>query len=243
MPNDQYTRVTPILDYDHPLIDDLVRRRGWERLPEFERIGAVYHFVKDEILFGYNGSDNLKASRVLADGYGQCNTKSTLFMALLRRMGVACRFHGFTICNSLQKGAIPEWLFSRAPARILHSWVEARYNKEWVALEGLILDGDYLEAVQKRFCHSGGAFSGYGVATDNLADPKVSWCGKATYIQKEGIADDLGIYDDPDAFYTEWGTNLSGIKKWLFVYVIRHLMNRNVERIRREQGAVRHPPR
>ena len=36
MQNDQYTRPTPILDYGHPLIDNLVRQRGWEKLPEFE---------------------------------------------------------------------------------------------------------------------------------------------------------------------------------------------------------------
>ncbi len=239
MQNDPHTRVTPILDYDHPLIDNLVRQRGWEKLPEFERIGAVYNFVKDEILFGYNASDNLSASQVLTDGYGQCNTKSTLFMALLRRLGIACRFHGFTIDNSLQKGAIPGWLFPMAPSKIIHSWVEVRYDDIWVALEGLILDAGYLQVIQKRFCHSGDVFSGYGVATNNLSDPQVSWCGKDTYIQKEGIDDDYGVYDDPDAFYAEWGTNLSGIKKWLHVYFIRHLMNRNVASIRQDQEDVR----
>jgi transglutaminase-like putative cysteine protease len=239
MQNDQYTRITPLLDYGHPVIDTLVRQRSWEKLPEFERIGAVYNFVKDEILFGYNASDNLPASLVLKDGYGQCNTKSTLFMALLRRLGIACRFHGFTIYNSLQKGAVPAWLFFMAPSKIIHSWVEVRYKDNWVALEGLILDADYLQVIQRRFCHSGDAFSGYGVATKNLADPQVSWCGKNTYIQKEGIADDFGVYDDPDAFYTEWGTNLSGIKKWLYVYIIRHLMNRNVAGIRQNHVAVR----
>lgn len=45
---------------------------------------AKYNFVRDEILFGYNADDTILASRVLAEGYGQCNTKGTLFMALLR---------------------------------------------------------------------------------------------------------------------------------------------------------------
>ena len=35
--------------------------------------------------------------KVLADGYGQCNTKGTLFMALLRACNIPCRVHGFTI--------------------------------------------------------------------------------------------------------------------------------------------------
>ena len=36
-----------------PIIDNLFRQRGWEKLPHLERVGAVYNFVKDGILFGY----------------------------------------------------------------------------------------------------------------------------------------------------------------------------------------------
>jgi transglutaminase-like putative cysteine protease len=66
----------------------------------------VYDFVRNEIAFGYNAGDELPASAVLADGIGQCNTKATLLMALMRAVGIACRFHGFTIDKPLQKGAI-----------------------------------------------------------------------------------------------------------------------------------------
>lgn len=62
--------------------------------------------------------------------------------------------------------------------------------------------------------------------------PGVEWQGKDTYIQKEGIADDFGIFDSPDAFYARHGSNLSGLKRWLYERVIRHAMNRNVARIR-----------
>ncbi len=97
---------TRLLDFTHPAIDTLVERRGWRQLPAFERIGAVYDFVRNEIAFGYNASDELSASAVLADGVGQCNTKSTLLMALMRAVGIRCRYHGFTIDKPLQKGAI-----------------------------------------------------------------------------------------------------------------------------------------
>ncbi len=39
----------------------------------------------------------------MKDGYGQCNTKGTLFMALFRSVDIPCRFHGFTIDKKLQK--------------------------------------------------------------------------------------------------------------------------------------------
>lgn len=79
--------------------------------------------MRDEIAFGYNTQDDLPASRVLADGIGQCNTKGTLLMALLRAMDVPCRFHGFTIDKALQKGAITGLAYWLAPRNIIHSWV------------------------------------------------------------------------------------------------------------------------
>lgn len=65
-----------------------------------------------------------------------------------------------------------------------------------------------------------------------MAKPAIEWVGEDTYIQSEGIADDFGRYDQPDDFYQQFSSNLSGIKKMLFRYVLRHLMNANVARIR-----------
>ena len=111
---------TPLLDFSSPPLRRLIAERGWKNLPMKERIGAVYDFVRNDILFGYNEDDALPASRVLADGYGQCNTKGTLLMALLRGVGVPCRFHGFTIDKGLQRGVVPELVYPIAPRNILH---------------------------------------------------------------------------------------------------------------------------
>lgn len=222
---------TPLLDVHHPDIEALVACREWRTLNAYDRIGAVYDFVRNEISFGYNEGDELPASSVLADGIGQCNTKSTLLMALLRAVGIPCRFHGFTIYKPLQKGAItglPYWL---APQRIIHSWVEVSLEGGWIALEGVILDAPYLVSLQRRFPQER-QFCGYGAATPDLSAPGVEWRGQDTYIQKEGIADDFGVFDSPDAFYARHGSNLSGIKRWLYERVIRNAMNRNVARIR-----------
>jgi len=48
----------------------------------------------------------------------------------------------------------------------------------------------------------------------------------------EGIADDFGVFDSPDSFYARHGSNLSGLKRWLYERLIRHAMNRNVARVR-----------
>ena len=223
---------TALLDYRQADIQALITQRGWMRLSTYDQIGAVYNFVRDEIQFGYNTADDLPASRVLADGIGQCNTKGTLLMALLRAVGVACRFHGFTIDKALQEGAITGLAYQLAPRNIIHSWVEVWSGEKWLQLEGFILDGDYLTALQKRFVNHRGAFCGFGAATPDLQNPGVDWLGANTYIQKDGINQDLGLFDSPDDFYARHGVNLSGLKRWLFVNIIRQRMNQNVARIR-----------
>lgn len=222
---------TPLLDFHHPDIEALVARRGWRALPPRERIGAVYDFVRNEIPFGYNEGDELPASRVLADGLGQCNTKGVLLMALLRAVGVPCRFHGFTIDKALQKGAVTGLAYRLAPRSIVHSWVELELDGRWLNLEGFILDAAYLGRLQQRFAGAR-AFCGYGAATPDLMNPGVDWCGRDTYIQKDGINHDFGVHHSPDAFFARHGSNLSGFKRWLFQRVVRHRMNRNVRRIR-----------
>ena len=98
---EQYLQETRMLDYSNKSIQILIEKRGWKNLNEYERLKSIYNYVRDEILFGYNADDSIPASKVLADGYGQCNTKGTLFMALLRSCGIPCRVHGFTIDKKL----------------------------------------------------------------------------------------------------------------------------------------------
>ena len=154
---------------------------------------------------------------------------------LLRAVGIPCRFHGFTIEKSLQKGAIPHWLFPLTPKYIIHSWVEVLFEDKWLNLEGFIIDNDFLEVIQHKFADSATNFCGYGVATKDLLNPEVEWQGKSTYIQKNGIHDDFGVFEQPDDFYQKHGTNLKGIKRLAYQYILRHLINRNVQRLRKHK--------
>jgi transglutaminase-like putative cysteine protease len=231
----RWQQPTPLLDFRHPDLQRLIESRGWAKLAPHERIGALYDFVRNEIAFGYNASDNLPASQVLRDAIGHCNTKATLLMALLRGIGISCRLHGFTIDKALQRGAITGWAYWLTPRSILHSWVEVWSGNRWVKLEGFILDRAYLRALQQRFAQHKGPFRGYAVATPDLQCPPVEWVGTDTVIQKDGINQDFGLFDSPDEFYDRYGVNLSWPKRWLFQRLVRHRLNRNLERIR---GAV-----
>lgn len=229
---DHHLAATPMLDLDHPSIRRLVADRGWPHLEANARIGAIHDFVRDEIAFGYNADDDLPASTVLADGYGQCNTKATLLMALLRSSGIPCRFHAATVHQELQAGVVPGVVRRWAPHEILHSWVEVPGDHGWTRLEGVILDDGYLAGVRRHLGRDDGPLLGYAVGTEDVGSPPVVFRGGDTEIQMTGVASDLGVHDDPDSWYAAAGTNLSGPRAWLYRIVVRHIMNRRVRTIR-----------
>ena len=233
MERNELLKETSLLDYRSKGIQTLFAKRGWRDLKEDKKVVSIYNFVRDEILFGYNASDSLKASRILKDGYGQCNTKGILLMALFRAAGIPCRMHGFTIDKKLQKGVMTGFVYRVAPREIFHSYVEAYVNGKWYNLEGFILDRKYLSSLQRKFApHPDGSFMGYGVATKDFFHPPIDFCFCDTYIQKEGIVRDLGVYDSPDLLLLEHGQKIGFLKELSFHFVGRRFMNRNVKRIR-----------
>ena len=232
---DTYLKETKILDYSNASIQKLLEQRGWENLDTVAKVQAIYNFVRDEIKFGYNVSDYISASQVLNDVYGQCNTKATLLMALLRATDVPNRIHGFTIDKALQKGAITGIWYRLLPKNILHSWVEVWVNEQWYFLEGVILDKPYLTKLQEQNSDCKTTFCGFGVYTDNFENPPIEWNLNNTFIQDKGINRDFGVFDTPDAFYAKHQQELNAFKKFIFQHIVRHIMNNNVERIRNKK--------
>ena len=223
---------TKLLDYDDCLIQSLIYERGWRDLPEYDVIGAVYHFVKDEILFGYNRCDTLTASEVLSDGIGQCNTKSTLLMALLRALGIPCRLHGFTVSKDFQKGATSGIVSFLAPSEIVHTWVEVLFQNRWIVLEGVIIDDGFLQSIKQMYPEANGFFRRYAIAVDDFPNLAVSWNGNDTFIQSKAIVRDYGIFPDPDSFFCEHSQNLGVIRTFLYEHIGCRKMTMNIDKIR-----------
>lgn len=225
------TKVTYCLDYDHPTIQKLIKEKEWLKLGDNERINAIYDFVQNDILFGYNGDDYRASHLILEDGYGQCNTKAILLMSLLNACDIECRIHGAIVDKSLQKGILSGLVYRLAPHKIIHSWVEVHVQENWYALEGVILDEQYLDSIKKMNPHQQ-SYCGYGVAVKDLSNVDVSWSNHHTYIQKETVVKDLGLFDTPDVFLKSYHQNMNLFKKWIYQYIIRHQMNHKVKQIR-----------
>ena len=229
---EKYLKETMMLDYSNEKIQQLIKERKWNELDEFECIRDIYNFVRDEILFGYNIDDSLPASKVLADGFGQCNTKGTLFMALLRACNIPCRIHGFMIDKKLQKGAMTGIVYKNAPQKVFHSWVEVYHENQWYELEGYILDIMYLRKLQNKNKKCTGTFCGYGVAVKDFQNPTI----KVTEIIHISKARELLRISEyiipPDDLLQVHHQEMSAVKAFMYKHLGRHLMNRNVKKIR-----------
>ena len=229
----QYLQASPLLDVGHPEIQRLIEKRQWRLLNGSAQIKAVYNFVRDEIVLGYNVRDDLQASVVLADGYGQCNTKAILLMTLFRATGHLCRLKAAWVDKRLQAGVIPPLVYAFSPARILHTWVEIQHGSRWIGLEGVVVDRPFLTSVQSANEGCQGAFCGLAIATPRLDDPPIEWRGSDTHIQHTAIVEEIGTFDMPDDLYARHRQALSPIRRFLFEWVVRHWMNRRVAAIRR----------
>ncbi len=227
-----YLKETRMLDYSNKEIQKLIAQKKWQSLSKEEALKSVYNFVRDEIKFGYNISDDIPASQVLKDSLGQCNTKSTLLMALLRALEIPNRLHGSLVNKELQKGIISGLRYYFAPKNIVHSWVEVYINDRWYALEGVIVDKIYLSKLQEKNSKSTSKFCGYAVYVDDFKKPTIDWNFNDTYIQSLGVNKDFGVFDTPDEFFSTHSQKLGRIKNFIYENHLRHIMNKNVDKIR-----------
>ncbi len=174
-----YLKSTKMLNYDAREIVELIAAQKWASLNDtYDKIGAIYDYVQNAVPLGYNKYDSLTASQVLADGFGQCNTKATLITSLLRAVDVPCRLHGSKVTKEFQRGLMPKLMAKLAPPLILHTWAEVLYDDEWLSLEGVITDKIYLSGLRALFPEQRGRFFDYAVAVDDFQSLKLIGAAK-----------------------------------------------------------------
>ena len=147
-----YLQSSPLLDYESEAIVALVAQRGWAHITSItDRIEAIYTMVRDEIPYGYTAHFKIPGSEVLTLGMGNCLTKTTLLMTLLRAAGVPCRMEAATVGRILHRGLLKGVVISLSPKALFHSWVSVYYQDKWVELGGHIVDRPYLLKLQARY--------------------------------------------------------------------------------------------
>lgn len=234
---DEYLQATRLVDLGAGAVRETAARLVQGISTPREAAFRIYDFCRDEIKFGYNRRDDISASGVLRDGYGQCNTKSVLLVALLRAAGIPARFHLAQVDKAVQWGVMPPLVYRFAPGRVTHSWAEVYLNERWIVLEGAIMDEPYFLAARRLLLESGRPM-GYaiGVRPEVLASCAggrcIDWDGASDVIsQMTAVVADFGPAADPEEFYRQH--TVSGLRGLLYESHVSQEMTGRAERIRR----------
>ena len=117
--------------------------------------------------------------------------------------------------------------------------MEAFTGDRWAVLEGVIIDQKYLDSARRLFPQAK-KFEGWGISCPDLSTVNTDWDGESdTFIQKDSIVKNLGVFDTPDDYYTKHGDNLAGmnsIKRFAYRHIISKVLTRRAEKFR--QGEI-----
>lgn len=227
-----WLKTTRYIDTDHPTIAKTARRLTASASTDLAKTQALFYFVRDEIKFGFaRGFWDNRASEVLSAGVGYCNTKSTLFVALLRASGIPARQVFVDIHASVLNGIIDP-----GTPYVDHSYVEVLLDGAWIATDAYIVDAALFRPAQARVLEEG-QLMGYGVhATGTLAwRPPTAAFSQFNKLDPRPISTrHWGVFEDVGAFYQQadapWN-RLNALLREAFGLAARSA-NRRAEQIR-----------
>jgi len=225
----------PLTDHEHPIVRDTAARLTAGEKTQSGKIARLFEYVRNEIAFGFPlAGDLVKASDVIRSRQGQCNNKTTLFLALLRAAGIEARVHFSLIGKEIQRGLFTGLAYWLMPKKISHSWIEVEIDGRWRCIDAYINDRPFQEGAIGELKRRGWR-TGFSVALPWTGEPASELdIESEKFVQMDAVTDDHGTWNDPaDYFATSLYRNRPGkVKLWLYgLHVGRS--NARVEAVRR----------
>ncbi len=191
---------TEYIDSTHPDIASTVATIAPEALSQRERAIRLHDFVRDEIAFGWAPAFyDQKASEVLSSRVGFCNTKSTLFVALLRSAGIPARQHFVDIDARILSG-----LIDPGTPYVDHSFVEVEIEGRWMRVDSFIIDALLAKKARARLEREGKRV-GYGAHRGGVSSWDATGDAFSQFVDDgshPGLTnEDHGVFRDVGAFY------------------------------------------
>lgn len=188
------------IDCESRAVRTLAARLAGPHASPRDKAIAIFDHVAREIRFGFAaGFWDMPASAVLSAGVGYCNTKSTLFIALLRAAGIPARQRFMDIDAS-----VLACIIDPGTPFVDHSTTEVWLAGHWIETDAYIVDPPLLAAA-RRHLHAQGQRFGHGAHHDGTA----RWDGiSPAYSQYNRLAGgplgsrEWGIFADVGDFYT-----------------------------------------
>jgi len=207
-----------LADYNHPTIQSLAHALTAEESTSEGKLKRIFQYVRDDILFGFPPEgDFVQASQTVARGYGQCNTKGTLFLALCKATGIPARLHFSRISKAIQHGFFKGLFFRLMPNEITHSWIEVEIEGKWHAIDSYINDLALHRAAMQALDRHGWE-TGYSVSrSENEPSTELNFDNEH-FVQMGAVIGDQGTWEEPTYFFN--GPNYLNrpgrIKQWLY---------------------------
>ncbi len=225
-----------LADYDHPTIKELSARLTQSEKTARGKLDRIFHYVRDDVRFGFPlDGDFVKASDTIRLGYGQCNTKATLLLALCKAAGIPARIHFSLISKDIQKGFFTGLAYWLMPREISHSWIEVEIEGRWRRIDTFINDKTLFDAAKAKIKRLGWSV-GFSVALDDGEASANLDLDHEVYQQMAAVTDDHGTWDDPSAYYESenYRNRPDGFRMWVYRHLIGGV-NRRVEAVRLEK--------
>lgn len=224
-----------LVDFDHPLVVQTAQRltTGAEK-PE-DALERLFLFVRDSIVFAFPPEgDYVKASETIERGYGQCNTKGTLFLALCKASGIPARLHFSQISKEIQHGfftGLPYWLM---PDQISHSWLEVKIDGRWHPIDTYINDLPLHDAAVVEVKRRGWK-TGFSVSRAKGEPSAELRLDGQHYSQMAAIGKDDGVWEEPSEFYAgpRYLNKVEPVRQWLYRLFLP-VVNGRVARLRNQ---------
>ena len=200
-----------------------------------QKVVAIHEFIKAMPFACVTGFDHVPAATVLRNGYGDCHTKGTLFVALLRCVGLPARLRFVTLSSAFLHGII-----TPPQNTVIHAIGEVYLDERWIQTDTYVTDIE-LESSAERLLLDQGRRLGYGIHLDGARqwDAFNDAHGQSAASDEASLpVQDWGVAHDPEQFYASadhpslrrgWLTRA----KWMLA---AGLVNRRTQQVR-QQGA------
>lgn len=222
---------THLLDLEDPKLRIRVLRVTQLASNELEKAVRIHDYVKSLPFGCVAGFSHIPAPIVLRAGRGDCHTKGTLFVAMLRLVGISARLRFVTVSSAFLEGII-----SVPHGTVTHAVAEAYLDGRWLQTDTYVADSQ-LESNALKLLGDKGMVVGYGVHSRGNR----FWSGLSPSHAQYSSHDpsslptrDWGVAHDPEHFYADkanrelqlgWVTRL----KWIWA---ANVVNRRVDMVR-----------
>lgn len=222
-----------LIDDADPAIADLSASLVQGRDTPRERAVAIHDHVRDEVRYGFTPQMYaMTAADVLRAGFGYGQSKTTLFVALLRAAGIEARLQFVDLDARILRGLID----LRSPF-VDHCYTEVLLGGAWVPTDSYAVDSALFRAASAAL-RADGRTQGYAVRVDG----RPQWDGRSpAHVQfipgDHGASPHRwGVFPDVAAFYErtpEAWNRLNNVTR-VVLPLAAHAANVTAEALRRD---------